>query len=103
MWQFPNYTSGQIREIVRSLKKSKSAGPDRITNRFISLHIDIPELLEFLTQLINMVLASGIIPSIWKCARIKVIKKKQNMGSTLNIARPLFISNAFIGIVEACL
>ena len=103
MWQFPNYNSSQIREIVRSLKKSKGAGPDKITNLFISQHIDIPEFLAFLTQLINMVLACGVIPSMWKRARIKVIKKKQNMGSTLNNARPLFISNAFIGILEACI
>lgn len=43
------------------------------------------------------------LPRMWKRARIKVIKKKQNMGSTLNNARPFFISNTFIGILEACL
>ena len=39
---------------------------------------------------------------MWKRARIKVIKKKQNRGSTLDNARSLFISNDFVGILQAC-
>ena len=72
------FSATEVEKVIRSLKNNKACGVDNVTNEF--LKNTSPEILHVMTELFNMVLKSGQIPTDWCLGIIQPIYK--NKGST---------------------
>jgi hypothetical protein len=100
----PRLSSIQVseEEVLRMLKNldtTKSTGPDTIPAMILKHCAET--LCSSLTHIINLSLASGRVPSIWKTAHICPVWKKGPKGNVTNY-RPISILNISSKILERC-
>lgn len=81
----------EVFEVVKSLKNSKAAGPDKLSNEMIKYAGG--EFYVLLTEFYNRVLSSGAYPTAWKKSIISTIFKSGDSNSPSNY-RGVAVSNA---------
>ena len=75
------FTKSDIEKLIKKLKNGKSAGCDNILNEFLK---NSPEtVIETITNLFNLVLKTGVVPSNW-CVGV-IIPLFKNKGSINNV------------------
>ena len=76
-----NFTVSDIEKLIKKLKNKKAAGFDNIINEFLK---NSPEtVVEAITNLFNLVLRTGVVPSNW-CVGV-IIPLFKNKGSVKNV------------------
>lgn len=88
----PPFLQSEIQHAIKTLKKEKAAGPDKIPNEAIIHGKD--ELVEPITTLFNKILMEEITPIQWTLATIILIFKKGDIAD-LNNYRPISLLPAF--------
>ena len=94
---FSNVSKTFIEKQLKSLKRSKAAGPDELPPGMIKDCRN--EILNPLTYLVNLSLRSGRVPSLWKVARVTPIHKSGDLTKPENY-RPISILPIFSKILE---
>ena len=75
------FTKSDIEKLIKKLKNGKSSGCDNILNEFLK---NSPEtVIETITNLFNLVLKTGVVPSNW-CVGV-IIPLFKNKGSINNV------------------
>ena len=64
----------EINKIISNMKSSKSCGKDNIDTYVLKLAK--VELTPVLTHLVNLSILNGVFPSLWKCAKVIPLHKK---------------------------
>ena len=72
-----NFTTKEIADVIKTLKNNKACGIDMIRNEFIKNCSK--DVIEVITNLFNLILDSGVIPTNW-CLGI-IIPLYKNKGS----------------------
>ena len=72
-----NFTTKEIADVIKKLKNNKACGIDMIRNEFIKNCSK--DMIEVITNLFNLILDSGVIPTNW-CLGI-IIPLYKNKGS----------------------
>ena len=88
--------SSEVRSIISQLKADSAPGLDGITNRLVRVIGDV--IVEPLTHIFNMSLASGVFPEDWKVAAMIPIHKGGDKDNPSNY-RPISLLGAFSKIL----
>jgi len=86
----------EIIEAFTKLSNKKSTGMDSISGYFIKIFVK--ELTPYLTFLFNTILRSGLIPGLWKIAKITPVHKKgdsKSLGNFQPVSNLLSIAKLF--------
>ena len=76
-----DFTKSDIEKLIKKLKNGKSSGCDNILNEFLKNSPDT--IIETITNLFNLVLKTGVVPSNW-CVGV-IIPLFKNKGSVNNV------------------
>ena len=87
----------EVEDISKTLKTGKPAGPDSIDNRLLK-ELARP-LSTPLTDIFNVSLSKGKVPSLWKQANVTPVFKKNDPSGVSN-SRPIFLLNIIGKILE---
>ena len=90
-------TPSQISEIINSLDKKKSTGPNSVPVHILKLYNNF--FSENLSKVINLSFATGIFPDLCKIAKVIPIFKKENELLCENY-RPISLLPVFSKIIE---
>lgn len=71
------FTVEEIRAIIRFLKNNKASGIDHICNEFIKNAAD--DVIDVIAEFFNLVLQSGVVPTVWCTGIISPIPKKGSL------------------------
>lgn len=88
---------GEVNKIISQLRSDSAPGPDGIGPSFIKEVKDI--LLEPLTYICNLSLATGCFPDSWKLAQVSPIYKNGHRSDPNNY-RPISLLSVFSKILE---
>ena len=95
------FSSAQTLAAIKKSKSSKALGPDGISP--IMLKNLGPNAINFLTKIFNKCMATSIIPSIWKTAKIIPLLKPGKAADLGPSYRPVSLLSPAIKILEALL
>jgi ribonuclease HI len=91
-------TMAELQSGLRQLKKKKSPGPDGITNELLQ-HLGNTALRKLLS-IYNHSYKSGIVPQVWKEARMIPILKKGKNKSRVASYRPISLTSCTCKLLE---
>ena len=80
-------THDEVFRSIKMLKNNKASGEDRIFNEYIKATYDC--MLNLYTELFNMILDSGVIPTQWICGNIVPIYKNKGDSTDPQNYRPI--------------
>jgi hypothetical protein len=91
-------TVAEIQSALSQTKATISTGLDQISNKILKM---FPiTALEYLSKIYNSSLNSLYIPTCWKVAKIKVLKKKDNNLDDPSSYRPISLLNTLSRLLE---
>ena len=96
-----NFTPSQVKKAIQKSKSSKALGPDEISP--IMLKNIGPHGINFLTELYNRSINSGVIPRIWKQGKIIPLLKPGKPADQGSSYRPISLLSPLAKILEALL
>ena len=96
-----HFTPSQVKKAIQKSKSSKALGPDDISP--IMLKNIGPHGINFLTELYNRSVNSGIIPGIWKQGKIIPLLKPGKPADEGSSYRPISLLSPLAKILEALL
>ena len=91
----------EVERTILSLKNNKAAGPDGILNEHLKAYADA--LLPALTDMYNMCLRLGNIPTRWKTAMIRILYKGKGDTSDPNSFRGIALENNLLKLLTRLL
>lgn len=99
--EIPEILTSETKQMLKQINKNKVAGPDRIENDILKRCAEV--LAQPLTDLFNLIVKTGEVPSQWRLAEIILIHKKGDRKN-LNNFRPISLasnlSKIFLKIVK---
>lgn len=95
-FKFKNVTCQDIYRILKTIK-SESLGVDNINIKMI--RIVLPHIIDVLVHIINESLCAGVVPDIWKIAKVIPCPKLENSENLIDL-RPLSILPALSKFIE---
>ena len=87
------FTIEEVQKCISKLQNNKACGSDKIINEF--LKTSAPKLFNVFTLLFNLILKTGIVPSIWTVGVIKPIFKQKGSTADPNNYRGITILSCF--------
>ena len=87
----------EVYDLIKTIDPSKATGPDRISPRL--LHKSDVSIVPSLTWLVNLLLVSAKVPSIWKLSHMIPLFKKDETSDTTNY-RPVSLLSRVSNILE---
>ncbi|XP_058982740.1 probable RNA-directed DNA polymerase from transposon BS isoform X1 [Musca domestica] len=97
----PQFTMGDVANVIRNAKSSKALGPDGISMVMLK-QLDTPGV-EYLTKVLNLSLATHIVPEIWKMGRVVPLLKPGKDASKGESYRPISLLSPVAKTLEALL
>lgn len=91
------FSKNEVEDTIKRLKNNKAAGPDGIFNEHLKGSLDI--LLPEITDLMNLCLKLGNIPTGWRGSIVKVLYKGKGDPSDPNLYRGIALENNFLKIL----
>lgn len=96
--EIQNTTPSEVKTIIKSLKSSKSPGPDKISNLILK---NLPQkTVCHITQIFNFALALNYFPTKWKHAHIITIPKPKKSPNLPENRRPISLLDTHGKIFE---
>lgn len=92
-----DFTVAEVKRVLASLNSRSAPGPDGVTNKMLK-HLD-DDSIEFLTDKINEIWRSGLIPKSWKAACTVLIPKPGKAPSIENL-RPISLTSCVGKVAE---
>lgn len=83
--------------MLLKLNTKKSSGPDGVPNSFLKRYAE--QISQYLTDMFNLSLTTGVIPSDWRKARVVPILKKGDCQLVTNY-RPVSLTNNCCKLLE---
>ena len=93
-------TEIEVKDTIRNLKNTNSAGYDELTTKFIK--VSAPLLIPALTKIFNLSITAGVYPNSLKTAKITPVFKKGD-PSSVNNYRPISVLSSINKIYEKIL
>ena len=95
------FNASQVTLAIKNTKNSKAIGPDGISPLMLK-HLG-PQTLNYLTDLFNDVLTSGVTPPLWKTGRIIPLLKPGKPSNEGKSYRPVSLLSPLAKLLEALL
>ena len=97
----PQFTVGEVADVIKSAKSSKALGPDGIS-MYMLKQLDIPGV-EYLAKTLNLSLATQTVPDVWKMGRVVPLLKPGKDASKSESYRAISLLSLVAKTLEALL
>jgi hypothetical protein len=96
--EVPEVTVAEIKRAVKRLKLKKAPGPDMIPPEAVRMAVEaVPEKI---CELMGAILRSGEYPTVWKIARLMLLKKSNKPPTDPSGYRPLCLLDCYGKLLE---
>ena len=97
----PQFTMGDVAYVIRNAKSSKALGPDGISMCMLK-QLDEPGV-EYLTNVLNLSIATHVVPEAWTMGRVVPLLKPGKDASKGESYRPISLLSPVAKTLEALL
>ncbi len=87
-YSIPLITEDKVTKLLANLEENKSTGLDGVSAKL--LWLSVPVLSKTITRFLNLTIATGTFPSMWKIGKVSPIHKSGNR-SEQNNSRPISV------------
>ena len=94
---FPDVSTQEVYDIIQAVPSDQATGTDGLSIKL--LKIAAPAIIESLTKLINICIARGVFPTVWKEAKVTPLYKS-GVKSDKNNYRPISVLPVISEVLE---
>ena len=100
---FRPFTTGEVLKVIQSLNSKCPTGEDKLDPSFLKLAIKAPIVIESITHIFNLSIATGSLPLAWKTAYVTPLHKGGDRDDPNNyrpISKLCFLAKALETLVN---